>query len=89
MDLSKLPLEELLIIRKIVESQELQIELEKVIEKKEQEKLLPEEYQSDRLPEFYSQYEEQCLELLSQLNYYDVEFFPLELQEITKVETFV
>lgn len=75
MDLSKLSLEELHSIRKVIESQELQMELYRMIEIKEAERLIPTEYQSDRLPEFYSQYEEKCLDLLAQLNYRDVEFF--------------
>lgn len=75
MDLSKLSLEELHSIRKIIESQELQLELSKMIKIREEERLIPMEYQSDRLPEFYSQYEEQCLDLIAQLNYGNVEFF--------------
>ncbi len=75
--LSNLQLEELLFLKELIENKELQEELNQLLEIKENQSMFPSEYQSNRLPEYYEQYKEQCSYLLSQLTADDVPFVPL------------
>ncbi len=72
--LTHLKLEELMFIKKIVESNKLQEELNKIIEMRQNESLCAREYQSGRLPEFYEEYQEECYDILSKIGANDVDF---------------
>ncbi len=72
--LSSLSLDELQLMKEVLEKEELQGELNRLLETKQAQPLLVEQYQSSRLPEFYQDYQEQCVKLLSELSYFDLHF---------------
>ena len=75
--LSTLSLDELKLMKEVLENKELQEELDRLLEIRQFQPALVKEYQSNRLPEFYSEYKEPCSSLLSQLTYNDVKFLEL------------
>lgn len=72
--ISSYSLSELMNIKMIIEDEELKKRLYREIEKRNQNKINLEKYNSDRLPEFYEHYSNQCLDLLSKLSFVDVKF---------------
>jgi len=67
-------LDELKYIKEVLEKQELQKELDRLLAVKQSQPLLVEQYLSSRLPGFYEDYQKQCLKLLSELSFTDVSF---------------
>lgn len=72
--LSTLSVDELKLIKEVLENKELQEDLNQLLVVREIQPFLVEKYQSSRLPEFYNEYKEKCSYLLSQLTYNDVKF---------------
>ena len=71
---SSYKLEDLLNMKEILENEELQKQLLKEIKLRENNIVNIEQYKSNRLPEFYEEYKEQCLHLLSELSFMDLDF---------------
>ena len=67
-------LSELLEIQKIIEDEKLKNKLYQEIELRNNSMIDLEKYSSSRLPEFYEDYQEQCLKLLSELSFKDLSF---------------
>lgn len=65
--ISSYSLSELMDIKKIIEDEELKKRLYQEIEKRNQNKINLEKYNSDRLPEFYERYRNQCLDLVLEI----------------------
>lgn len=79
--LSTLSLDELKFIKEVLDKKELQEELNRLLETRQVQPFLVEQYQSSRLPEFYDEYKEQCSFLLSQLTYSDVKFLEVSCEK--------
>ncbi len=73
--ISSYSLNELLEIKEMIENEKLRDQLYQEIKRRENNRTIDlEKYSSGRLPEFYEEYQEQCLRLLSELNYMDLRF---------------
>lgn len=74
-NISSYSMPELLEIKGIIENENLRNQLYQEIKRRESNRTIDlEKYSSGRLPEFYEEYQEQCLRLLSELNYMDLSF---------------
>ena len=71
---SSYKLEDLVNMKKILENEELQKQLLREIELRENQTISIEQYASNRLPEFYEEYKDQCLKLLSELSFTELNF---------------